>query len=85
MGTQISIQLSDRMYSSAKVYAEMHGFDSLQDFIREIVRERLFEREYEKNNLEPALRPEYIEKARKIREEKPIKAGSVEDLRKRHE
>lgn len=47
MSTQISIQLSDRMYSSAKVYSEMHGFDSLQDFIREIVRERLFERESE--------------------------------------
>lgn len=47
MGTQISLKLSEKMYSSAKVYAEIHGFDSLQDFIREILRERLFEQEAE--------------------------------------
>ena len=41
--------------------------------------------EYEENILEPALRPEYVEKARMIREEKPIKVGTVEDLRKRYE
>ena len=41
--------------------------------------------EYEENILEPALKPEYVEKARKIREEKPIKVGSVEELRKRYE
>jgi len=29
--------------SSAKSYAEMHGFDNLQDFIRETLRQRLFE------------------------------------------
>ena len=45
MGTQISLKLSDRTYASAKVYAETHGFDTLQNFIREIIRERLFERE----------------------------------------
>ena len=43
MGTQISLKMSDRMFSSAKDYADAHGFDSLQDFIRELVRETLFE------------------------------------------
>ena len=47
MGTQISLKLSDRIYASAKVYAETHGFNTLQNFIREIIRERLFERETE--------------------------------------
>ncbi len=47
MGTQISLKLSDRIYSSAKVYLEIHGFDTMQDFIRELIRERLFEGETE--------------------------------------
>ncbi|MFO8077964.1 MAG: hypothetical protein R6U21_04930 [Thermoplasmatota archaeon] len=47
MGTQISLKLSERMFSSAKKYSKRHGFDSLQDFIRELLRERLFEREAE--------------------------------------
>ncbi len=47
MGTQISLKLSDRVYSSAKIYSETYGFDTLQDFIRELIRERLFEREIE--------------------------------------
>ena len=47
MGTQISLKLSDRIYSSAKVYVDIHGFDTLQDFIRELLRERLFEGETE--------------------------------------
>ena len=47
MGTQISLKLSDRTYASAKAYAEAHGFESLQNFIRELIREKLFERETE--------------------------------------
>jgi hypothetical protein len=35
------------MFSSAKDYADVHGFDTLQEFIRELIRERLFERERE--------------------------------------
>ena len=47
MGTQISLKLSDKMYSTAKAYSEIHGYDSLQDFIREVIREHLFEDEKE--------------------------------------
>ncbi len=45
MGTQISLKLSEKMYTAAKIYAENHGYDSLQNFIREVLRERLFEDE----------------------------------------
>ena len=38
--------------------------------------------QYEEEVLEPELRPEYIEKAKKIKKEKPIHVGTPEDLRK---
>jgi hypothetical protein len=47
MGTQISVKLPDHMFSSARVYAKAHGFNNLQDFVRELIRERIFEREQE--------------------------------------
>ena len=39
---------------------------------------------YEKELLEPELRPEYVRKAKKIMNEKPIAVGSVAELRKRY-
>ena len=45
MGTQISLKLSKKMITSAKDYAEEHGFDNLQDLIRELLRKKLFEEE----------------------------------------
>lgn len=45
MSTQISLKLSEKMINSARKYAELHGFDSLQDLIREVLREKLFEDE----------------------------------------
>jgi len=47
MSAQISLQLSKKMLRSAKKYAELKGFDNLQDFIRETLREKLFEQETE--------------------------------------
>lgn len=38
--------------------------------------------EYEQEILEPELRPEYIEKAKRIMKEKPEKVGTPKDLRK---
>jgi len=43
MSTQISLKLSDKMLKAAKKHVNVKGFDSLQDFIRELMRERLFE------------------------------------------
>ncbi len=45
MSTQISLQLTDKMLASVKDYSESHGFNSVQDFIREVIREKLFEGE----------------------------------------
>ena len=45
----------------------------------------LMAEKYEEALLEPALRPEYIKKARKISSQKSIKIGTVENLRKRYE
>ncbi len=38
--------------------------------------------QYEEDILEPELRPEYIEKARKIMKQKRIKIGTIKDFEK---
>ena len=38
--------------------------------------------QYEEELLEPELRPEYIEKAKKIMKETPIRIGTPKELRK---
>jgi hypothetical protein len=40
--------------------------------------------EYEEEILEPELRPEYIEKLKKIEKQEAIEVGTVENLRKRY-
>ena len=40
--------------------------------------------EYEEEILEPELKPEYIEKLKRIESQKAIKVGTVEDFRKRY-
>ena len=40
--------------------------------------------QYEQEILEPELKPAYIEKAKKIMKEKPIKIGSGNDFKKRY-
>ena len=45
MGTQISIKLSDKMFETARSYADLHGFDTIQSLIRETLRVRLFDSE----------------------------------------
>ena len=44
----------------------------------------LMAQQYDQEILEPELRPEYIEEAKKIMKEKPIKIGTPEDLKKRY-
>ncbi|MBE0523346.1 MAG: DUF2683 family protein [Methanosarcinales archaeon] len=39
--------------------------------------------QYEEEILEPELKPEYVEKAKKIIQQKPVDVGSVDDLRDR--
>ena len=40
--------------------------------------------EYEEEILEPGLKPEYIEKLKKIEKQEAIEVGTVENLRKRY-
>ncbi len=40
--------------------------------------------EYEEEMLEPKLKPEYIEKLKKIEKQKTIEVGTVENFRKRY-
>lgn len=47
MGTQISLKLSDKLFETAKIFAEKKGYESLQDFIRETIREKLFDQKNE--------------------------------------
>lgn len=42
MGTQISLKLPDPLYTSAKKYAASHGYEGIQDLIRELLREKFF-------------------------------------------
>ena len=41
--------------------------------------------EYEEEILEPELKPEYIEKLKKIERQETIEVGTVENLRKRYD
>ncbi|HLD85229.1 MAG TPA: DUF2683 family protein [archaeon] len=41
--------------------------------------------QFEEAMLEPELRPEYVEKAKRIQKQSAIKVGTLENLRKRHE
>ncbi len=43
MNTQINVRLPERMLVSAQTYVEKHGFNTVQDFIKELMREKLFE------------------------------------------
>jgi len=45
MGHQINLRLPDNLFSRANEYTKVHGFPSMQDFIKEILREKLYERE----------------------------------------
>ena len=40
--------------------------------------------EYEEEILEPELKPEYVEKLKKIEKQEAIEVGTVENLRKRY-
>ena len=39
--------------------------------------------QYEYEILEPKLRPEYVDKVKKIMQQEPVDVGSVDDLKKR--
>ena len=44
LNTQINLRLPKKVLTSAQTYAEEHGFNSIQEFIKEAIREKLFEK-----------------------------------------
>ena len=43
MNTQINLRLSEDFIDSAKRQAEIQGFATIQEFIKEVLREKLFQ------------------------------------------
>lgn len=43
MSTVISIKVSGKMYLSLIEYVQDKGYDSIEDFIKEVLREKLYE------------------------------------------
>ncbi len=76
---QAIINISERSNRVLNMVKAKHGLKDKSAAID------LMAREYESEILEPELRPEYIEKAKKIMSEKTIKIGTVGELRKRYE
>ncbi|MCK4669771.1 MAG: hypothetical protein KAT43_01100 [Nanoarchaeota archaeon] len=77
MNTQINVRFQEKILSTAKTYAEEHGFSTVQEFIKEIVREKLFD--------EPEISKEELALVRKLAEisEKKNLYGTEEELFKK--
>lgn len=58
MNTQINLRLPEKMLVSARTYVDKHGFNTVQDFIKELIREKLFE--------EPMISKEELSLVRKL-------------------
>ena len=58
MNTQINVRLPEKMLVSAQTYVEKHGFNTVQDLIKELMREKLFE--------EPAISKEELTLVKKL-------------------
>lgn len=42
MNTQINLRISDKLLKNAQIYAKTHGFENIQELIKQMLRERLF-------------------------------------------
>ena len=73
---QAIIDIDDRTNRVLNIIKAKYGLKDKSEAI-EIMTEQ-----YEMELLEPELRPEYIEKAKKIMKEKPIHVGTPDNLRK---
>ena len=76
---QAIIHISDKANRVLNIVKAKYG---LQDKSQAI---EVMADEYVESILEPELRPEYVEKALKIKQQKPIKIGTLAQLKKRYE
>ena len=69
------INISEQVNQVLNIVKAKHNFRDKSMAIEFVVKE------YEEEVLEPELRPEYIEKMKKIAKEKAIKYGSIDEFR----
>jgi hypothetical protein len=75
---QAIINIEDRTNKILSVIKAKYGLKDESEAINFIVAE------YEEEMLEPELKPEYIEKLKKIEKQKKIEVGTIENFRKRY-
>jgi hypothetical protein len=75
---QAIINIEDRTNKILSVIKAKYGLKDESEAINFIVAE------YEEEMLEPELKPEYIEKLKKIEKQKTIEVGNIENFRKRY-
>jgi hypothetical protein len=75
---QAIINIEDRTNKILSVIKAKYGLKDESEAINFIVAE------YEEEMLEPELKPEYIEKLKKIEKQKTIEVGTIENFKKRY-
>ena len=76
---QAFVNLSEHANRVLNIIKAKYGLKDKSQAIEVVVTE------YAEDILEPELRPEYVKKAKRIMKQKPIKVGTVANLRKRYE
>jgi hypothetical protein len=76
---QAIIDIEDRTTKILSIVKDKYGLKNESAAIDFIVAE------YEEDILEPEVKPEYVEKIKKIMAEEPIDVGTIEDLRARYD
>ncbi len=76
---QAIINIEDEANQTLNIIKAKYGLRDKSEAIN------LMAKQYEQELLEPQLRPEYIHEAQKIHNEKSIKIGTIDKLRKRFE
>ena len=76
---QAMINIDEKANRTLNIIKAKYGLKDKSEAINLVVRE------YEENLLEPELRPEYVEKIKKIQKQKGVSFKSVEELRRRIE
>ena len=75
---QAIINIDDRTNRILNIIKAKYGLKDKSAAINQMAAE------YEEEILEPELKPEYIEKLKKIEKQETLEVGTVENLRKRY-
>lgn len=75
---QAIINISERANRVINIVKAKYGLKDKSEAIN------IMAKEYEQDIMEPELKPEFIEKMKKIEKEKAIKIGTIEDFEKRY-